>query len=104
VLDHVSYCPNARPSGRNAALCNLYLKVVRDALNETSYQAYLAELDYDLSMDRFGVNLAFTGFTEKMPRLAKAVFERLSSGAVSEDRFLVIKEQALRGYVLGRWG
>ena len=121
-------------SAQASAYAALYLAIVTDALNDTSYHAYLAELDYGLSGGRFGVHvrsiagcvagryrrcaphtpcrvclllqLSFSGFTEKMPRLAESVMTRLASGEVLEDRFVVVQEQVLRGYVaptLVRW-
>lgn len=121
-------------SAQASAYAALYLAIVTDALNDTSYHAYLAELDYGLSGGRFGVHvrsiagceagryrrcaphtpcrvclllqLSFSGFTEKMPRLAESVMTRLASGEVLEDRFVVVQEQVLRGYVaptLARW-
>ena len=65
-------------------MTNLFVKLFRDSLSEYSYQAELAELDYELAGSMFnstrlqsiyGLTLTFSGFNDKMGVFLNSFFE-----------------------------
>lgn len=64
-------------SAEDAAMADLYLKLVDERLNESSYAAALAGLGYSASRRSDGVGFIVSGFDDKLPVLTKAVVEGL---------------------------
>ena len=82
-------------------MTNLFVKLFRDSLSEYSYQAELAELDYELAGSMFnstrlqsiyGLTLTFSGFNDKMGVFLNSFFEKLTSFKVDSQRFSLLKE------------
>tara|TARA_R110000787_G_scaffold102680_5_gene208742 strand:+ start:4642 stop:7611 length:2970 start_codon:yes stop_codon:yes gene_type:complete len=86
-------------SCRNAAEADLYVEIVKNALDTKTYQARLAGLNYSLFRWRNGLKLGITGYTERQsvllqqvlsamasPRWDEAVFDRLKATLIREWR------------------
>lgn len=98
---HLAFFLHLPPLGEsieNVVLANLYVKLVRDALNEYAYHANVAELMYSLRIKEAGLELMFGGFNDKLHLLVQVVTEALFSTEVKLARFDVIKEETLREY------
>ncbi|TDH72234.1 uncharacterized protein CCR75_005604 [Bremia lactucae] len=74
----------------------LYVKIVRDALNEYAYHANVAELMYSLQVKDTGLELIFGGFNDKLHLLVDVVVAALFDTEISEARFEVLQEELLR--------
>jgi len=61
--------PMAYDSPRSTVLSALYSDVVKDALNEYSYDASIAGLQYELINSTKGLQLVFFGYNDVMPTL-----------------------------------
>jgi len=64
-------------SAESAAMADLYLRLVDERLNESSYAAALAGLGYSAGRRADGVGFIVSGFADKLPVLAKDVVEGL---------------------------
>lgn len=82
----------------NYVKSRLYCELVRDALNEYSYDAELAGLDYSLSSSMFGLDISIGGYNDKMSVLLEKVLTGMRDLEVKPDRFHVIKERLYRAY------
>ncbi|KAL5322523.1 hypothetical protein ACEPPN_010496 [Leptodophora sp. 'Broadleaf-Isolate-01'] len=92
-------CRNTLPSAtaENSLKSRLYTDVVRDALEEYSYDAELAGLDYSVSSHSMGIEIAVSGYNDKLPVLLEKVLLTMRDLEVKPDRFEIIKERLLRG-------
>ncbi len=92
-------CRNPLPSATagNLLKARLYADIVRDALEEYSYDAELAGLDYSVSSYSAGIEIAVSGYNDKLPVLLEKVLITMRDLEVKEDRFEIIKERVLRG-------
>ncbi|MGE0385771.1 MAG: insulinase family protein [Gammaproteobacteria bacterium] len=87
--------PAANDSAAHAVLTELYVRMVKDQLNEFAYPATLAGLSYDLYRHVRGISLKIAGFEDKQPTLLRAVLARLREPTIDPSRFAVIRD-ALR--------
>ncbi|KAI9792346.1 MAG: Insulinase (Peptidase M16) [Piccolia ochrophora] len=89
-------------TAENAVKTSLYCALVTDALDEYSYDADLAGLEYDLYSTSYGLFLMISGYNDKMPLLLEKVLQCMRTLEVRTDRFEIIKERKLRGF--RNWG
>ncbi|OQR83495.1 nardilysin [Achlya hypogyna] len=100
------HCSLPALAGRPAAivLADVYLRMVKDALNAYAYQAQEAQLSYVLHVkEGAGFELQIGGFHDKLLELVHVVTTTLASFTLGgarlvEARFDVIKEELLRTY------
>ncbi|RLN64163.1 hypothetical protein BBJ29_000370 [Phytophthora kernoviae] len=90
------HLPSVVASADNWALTQLYVKLVRDALNEYAYHANVAELMYSLQVKESGLELIFGGFNDKLHLLVEVVVKAVFGTEILEARFEVMKEELLR--------
>lgn len=92
-------CKNSLPAAtaENMLKARLYTDVVRDALEEYSYDAELAGLDYSIAAHSMGLEIAVSGYNDKLPVLLEKVLVTMRDLDVKPDRFEIIKERLLRG-------
>ena len=76
----------------NSNMTNLFTMLLSDELNEYSYDANLADLDYDLSLNEYGVEVTFTGYSDKIGLLMNKVFEKMVTLQIDPLRFSMLKE------------
>ncbi|MCO5583223.1 hypothetical protein L7F22_037131 [Adiantum nelumboides] len=91
-------CQGGRDSIKASVLTEVYIKLLKDSLNETLYLANVARLESSLSVVGDKLEVKLHGFSEKLPRLASRIAQFLKTFSPSPDRFEVIKEDLLRGY------
>ena len=71
--------------------------MVRDALEEYSYDAELAGLSYSVTSHSMGIEIAVSGYNDKLSVLLEKVLTTMRDLEVKSDRFEIIKERLLRG-------
>nr|XP_043636150.1 nardilysin-like isoform X2 [Erigeron canadensis] len=81
---------------KNAVLTELFLKLLKDNLNDIIYQASVAKLETSISLVSDKLELKVYGFNDKLPVLLSKVLETAKSFLPTEDRFVVIKEDMER--------
>ncbi|KAI9790783.1 MAG: Insulinase (Peptidase M16) [Candelina submexicana] len=82
----------------HAVMTGLYVKLVKDALNEYAYDADLAGLAYGFQNHSIGLDVELSGFNDKMSVLLEKVLLKMRDLEVKPDRFKVIHEKMLRAY------
>lgn len=85
-------------SAENNVKTRLFTDLVRDALEEYSYDAELAGLQYHVSLDNRGLLIDMSGYNDKLPVLLEQVVTAIRDIEIKEDRFEIIKERLTRGY------
>ncbi|KAI9597576.1 Metalloenzyme, LuxS/M16 peptidase-like protein [Syncephalis fuscata] len=90
--------PLAYNTPRNCVLARLYAEVLRDTLNQYTYDAEVSGLGYHLEMQQDGILLCLDGYNHKMPLLARKVVEQMRNLKIDSQRFDLIKEQLYRAY------
>jgi insulysin len=92
-------CRNTLPNAtaENSLKARLYTDMVRDALEEYSYDAELAGLEYSVSAHSMGIEIAISGYNDKLSVLLEKVLVTMRNLEIKEDRFEIIKERVLRG-------
>jgi insulysin len=83
---------------RCAVIAQMYRELVQDELNEYSYAAEIAGLDYSLSTHSVGIDLGIAGYNDKMHVLLEKVLVCMRDLNVREDRFEINKERLQRSY------
>eukprot|EP01018_Ginkgo_biloba_P000447 Gb_03820 [translate_table: standard] len=83
---------------RSCVLFELYVNLLRDALNETLYQANVAKLETTFSVVGDKLELKLFGFNEKLPALLSKILNFSTSFTPTADRFEVMKEDMERNY------
>lgn len=85
-------------SAENNVKARLFTDLVRDALEEYSYDAELAGLQYNVSLDSRGLFLDVSGYNDKLPVLLEQVVTTMRDLDIKEDRFEIVRERLTRGY------
>ena len=82
----------------NACKAKFYCELVKDVLEEYSYDAEIAGLGYSLHGTLHGVELELSGFNDKMSVLLEKVLVSMRDLDINRERFDIIKERLIRGY------
>ncbi|KAI2612887.1 LuxS/MPP-like metallohydrolase [Hypoxylon fragiforme] len=85
-------------SAENSVKSKLFTDLVRDALEEYSYDAELAGLQYNVSLGSRGLFAEVSGYNDKLPVLLEQVLITMRDLEVKDERFEIIKERLTRGY------
>ncbi|KAI8912435.1 Metalloenzyme, LuxS/M16 peptidase-like protein [Gorgonomyces haynaldii] len=90
--------PLAYQDVRSCVLTRLFTELLKDALNEFSYAAELAGLDYSLTNTPEGMVLTLNGFSNKIHLLADQFILKMKQAEFSELQFHRIKERLNKSY------
>ncbi len=90
--------PQANNTAANGVAGNLFAKMINDSLNEYSYPAYLAGLDYTLYRNSRGITIKVSGYSEKLETLLTTVIDSMFNAPLREERFNIYKDELLRAY------
>ncbi|KAF9941217.1 Insulinase (Peptidase M16) [Modicella reniformis] len=88
--------PLSYSSPINNVKAQLYVNLLKDALNEYSYDADLAGLAYSLDTTVEGMVLYVEGYNDKAHVLLQKVIEKMTTLKVEPDRFRLIHDQVDR--------
>ncbi|WP_390617862.1 insulinase family protein [Maricurvus nonylphenolicus] len=81
---------------KQAVLSELYVAMVKDALNEFSYPASLAGLRFSLSSNSRGLDMYISGYNDRQGLLLSRISEALGDTRFDRGRFKNIKDELLR--------
>ncbi|OAX85065.1 hypothetical protein ACJ72_00566 [Emergomyces africanus] len=90
--------PLAYATPGNNVLTKLACGLIRDDLQEYSYDAELGGLDYNLSASVFGLEVAVSGYNDKMAVLLEKVLHSMRDFKVKPDRFKIVKQRMADGF------
>ncbi|KAI1768853.1 LuxS/MPP-like metallohydrolase [Hypoxylon sp. FL1150] len=85
-------------SADSSVKAKLFTDLVRDALEEYSYDAELAGLQYNVSIDSRGLYFEVSGYNDKLAVLLEQVLITMRDLEVKDERFEIVKERLTRGY------
>ncbi|ORY69720.1 peptidase M16 inactive domain-containing protein [Pseudomassariella vexata] len=85
-------------SAENSVKAKLFTDLVRDALEEYSYDAELAGLQYNVTLDSRGLFAEVAGYNDKLSVLLEQVLITMRDLEIKDERFDIIKERLSRGY------
>lgn len=90
--------PACYTSPRFTVLLELWVRLVKESLNEFAYAAEVAGLRYDMHAVITGASMSFQGFSHKMKVLVAKASERLTACPFSDMTFAVQKDKLSRLY------
>ncbi len=88
--------PAVAASAQGAAQVELFVDLINDKLNEFSYPASLAGLDFNLRATNRGIDLDVAGFSARQDYLLQEILAQLNKPDFSEARFNQLKTERLR--------
>ncbi|XP_042894803.1 insulin-degrading enzyme isoform X2 [Parasteatoda tepidariorum] len=77
-------------------MTRLFVQLVRDSLNEYTYAADLAGIQYFLRCSKAGIFLNIKGYTDKQHILLQKVMDKLTDLNFDQKRFDILKERLRR--------
>ncbi|KAK3987921.1 ubiquitin carboxyl-terminal hydrolase [Cladorrhinum sp. PSN332] len=80
------------------AKARLVTELIKDALEEYSYDAELAGLEYTVYTDARGLYIDVSGYNDKLAVLLEQLLATVRDLEVRDDRFAIVKERLVRGY------
>jgi insulysin len=83
-------------SAADAAATQLYLSLLQDAVNEYTYPAYLAGLNFSLFAHSRGVSLKVSGYNDKQLVLLKRITNSIAHAELDNHRFENIRADLVR--------
>lgn len=95
--------PHAFTSPVAVACTELFANILKDVLSEFSYYADCAGLMYNLSATKGGLQVSFSGFHHKMPKLVERMADEMKKmcdgeGSLTEALFNRMKEKLMRSF------
>ena len=91
--------PRAYDAARSSVLTRLYTDIVTDDLNEFSYYALVAGLEYQLENTTAGFELSLHGYNDKLASLLEKIAFKLKEFQTPQDRFDRIKQKLRESYL-----
>lgn len=89
--------PQVGETPQQTAAALLYTALLKDAVNEFTYSALLAGLDFDLYKHAQGISLRVSGYDDKQQRLLDRLLAAIDDAEFSEQRFANIRADMVRG-------
>ncbi len=83
-------------NAKNNTKLRVCIEMLKEIVNESTYEALIAGLNFDLYTTQSGVGLVLSGFTEKMPLLLELLLNAFKNRTFDSKRFSAIKQQLLR--------
>lgn len=88
--------PIANDSPKHAIFTSIFTSMIQDELNEFTYPAYLAGLNYDLYSHIRGISIKIGGYSEKQNILLAKILKTTKTLQLKQERFDIYKEQMTR--------
>lgn len=82
-----------RSSPRATVLGKLFVRLVNDSLEESTYDAKLAGLEYEIADTPLGLIVVVQGYNDKLARFAERIVAAMKDLLVKEDRLKKMKEE-----------
>ncbi|MBM69838.1 MAG: peptidase M16 [Haliea sp.] len=89
--------PHVGETPEQAAAALLYTALLKDAVNEFTYPALLAGLNFDVYKHAQGISLRISGYDDKQQRLLDRLLVAIDEASFSDQRFDNIRADMVRG-------
>ncbi len=90
--------PRSMGSPGDAALLDLFTKVIEDRLNTFSYPAYLAGLGFEVYPHLRGFSVRVSGFSDRQPHLVERIVANLRGAGIDPMRFRRLRAKLVENY------
>ena len=81
----------------NAAASQLYVSLLQDSVNEFTYPAYLAGLNFSIAVNARGLGLNISGYNDKQLVLLERIVGSIANAELDNNRFDNIRKDIIRG-------
>ncbi len=88
--------PHAMTSAYSLNATEVMIDLFNDVLNEFSYPAYLAGLNYELYNHMRGLSIKISGYNDKQSELLRKILLTIKHGKLDHSRFALAKERLQR--------
>jgi insulysin len=90
--------PLVAADAEGAAQAQLFAALIMDELNEFSYPASLAGLDYSVRANTRGFDITIAGYSSRQGLLLSKIAKAIRKGRFSQERFNSIKQELIRSW------
>ena len=90
--------PKETMSVKHRVYSRLYVACVNESLNELSYPAKLAGLNYSIREGYEGIYIDVNGYKESAMALFELLLDHIVDFSITENKFLAIKDKVVRDY------
>ena len=85
--------PTAYSNPERAMLAKIFAWLIKDALNESLYPAYLLDYSFQIHAVEKGFNVTLEGYPEKMELFFSTILQAIAKQSFSKDRFAIAKQK-----------
>ena len=82
----------------NQVLMKLYMLAVNESMNESSYPARLAGMDYSVSSDEEGITIIINGYSDSIDNLLVEILSNMKKISITTDQFTSIRDKKVRDW------
>ncbi|MDP6853435.1 MAG: insulinase family protein [Candidatus Marinimicrobia bacterium] len=79
-------------------LLNLYVASVKESMNEASYPARLAGMEFFVSNDEEGISITVNGYHDTIDELLQEILNNMKDLSLPEERFNALKDKKIRDW------
>jgi len=92
------YFPEKYSDLNSQVLMELYIAAVNESMNEASYPAKLAGMNYSVSNDAEGISIIVSGYSDSIDDLLVEVIDNMNSIDIPDEQFKAMKNQMIRDW------
>ena len=92
------YSPEKFTDLRSQVLMTLYIAAVNESMNEASYPAKLAGMNYNVSNDAEGISIVVNGYSDSIDDLLKEVLLNMKNISIPEGQFEALRDKMIRDW------
>ena len=90
--------PQETMNVKHRVYSRLYVACVKESLNELSYPAKLAGLNYSIREGYEGIYIDVSGYKESAMALFELLLDQMVDFSITENKFLAIRDKVVRDY------
>ena len=90
--------PKEKMSAEHRVYSRIYSACVKESLNELSYPAKQAGLNYSIRDGYEGIFIDVNGYTESALKLYGLMLDNIMNFSITENQFVAIKDKVVRDY------
>jgi insulysin len=92
------YFPNKYTDLHSHVLMTLYVAAVNESMNEASYPAKLAGMDYSFSNDAEGISITVNGYSDSIDDLLVEILNNMKSISIPDKQFNAMRDKMIRDW------
>jgi len=92
------YSPEKFTDLKSQVLMTLYIAAVNESMNEASYPARLAGMNYNVSNDAEGISIVINGYSDSIDDLLKEVLLNMKNISIPTGQFEALRDKMIRDW------